>query len=209
MDSFLVADWTMIRNTWKLCAPADLAIPYLAGVSTVHGESSVSSMLQRLLDAQAFPGRLSGYRFSSPEEAVILEELKQRGMLEVQGPTDMAQDPRDHWFFSPKGMRKLSFGVELPLEKQIAIEDIRRGMPLEDLTSYELILMLNDGGWTWRPLTPRAKALSHDLVASPRELVWFSGAATQREYLLALLKGLELHEQYGITLILHYAKPKV
>lgn len=103
----------------------------------------------------------------------------------------------------------MTFGVELPLEKQIAIGDIRRGMPLGDLTSYELILMLNDGGWTWRPLTPQAKALSHDLVASPRELVWFSGVATQRAFLLALLKGPELHEQHGITLIPHYAKPKV
>lgn len=206
LDSFLDADWQLLRRTWTLTSPGESAIPYLAGVDSHHDRAMFTQVLQRLIDAKAFACKLPGYR-GTPEDTPMLVNLRELGILEVHEATDMAQDPRSHWFFSVGGLKRLSFGVELQAAKSIRIGDVRPNVPIGEMSSYELILKLQDEGWSWRFLSARARALSHDLIATPRELVWYSGMSVQRLYLRCLLQGPSLLEQYRIEYIPHHAKP--
>lgn len=93
------------------------------------------------------------------------------------------------------------------MAKSIRVGDVRPNIPVDEMSSYELILKLQDEGWSWMFLSARARALSHDLRATPRELVWYSGMSVQRGYLRCLLQGPSLLGRYGIECIPHHAKP--
>lgn len=205
LDKFLLADWNLIRTTWKLCSPADGAFPCFAGATCKSSRADICTVLHRLVAAQAYPGKLTGYKCDDNTELAVLHELQDLGLFESSEAVDMELDPRPQWFLSRAGLQRLSFGVMLPLAGQRLIGDVRPGMCMADLSSYELILLLRDSGWAWQPLTRFAKATPHRIAAEPRELVWHSGATVHHSYLLALLKGPELHELHGIEEIPHHA----
>ena len=86
---------------------------------------------------------------------------------------------------------------------------VRRDLPLEDLSTFELLMLLNEQCWSWRRL-PRKKA--HRLALSYRsggDKHWYSGSVTlHKPYLLVLLKAGDIFG-YGIEAIPHWSPKPV
>ena len=79
-------------------------------------------------------------------------------------------------------------------------------MPLTDLSSYQLQLLLQDRGWTWRKL-PGTRTRAR--IQLPRyslagERIWYSeNLRVHKECLIALLDAERLHADFSIDEIPH------
>lgn len=209
MDNFDHADWGLVRSSWKLCIPSGESCVFFRDISASDFACDwcvVALVVDRLIEARAFPRCAVGHKCVEGSETDALMEMQRLGLVEQRAPIDMGQDPRPAWCFTLVGMRRLSFGVALPLSGQSALGDIRPGIALEGMTCYELMLRLSDDGWRWRPMTARIKGTSHR-IADDQELLWYSGTAPERLYLVALLSGPSLRERFGITDIPHHGPP--
>lgn len=79
-------------------------------------------------------------------------------------------------------------------------------MPLSDLSSYQLQLLLQDRGWTWQKLPgPRTQARTRlPSYTLEGERIWYSeNLHVHREYLTALLDAERLHADFAIDEIPH------
>ena len=88
------------------------------------------------------------------------------------------------------------------------IFEVRRDLALENLTSFELTMLLNERGWQWK-LFPVAVAnrisLCHDATAGVG-VYYTLGKRLIREYLLCLLECTVLHNTHAIDIIPHYRR---
>ena len=85
-----------------------------------------------------------------------------------------------------------------------------RPLPLEDLTSYELLATLRDRGWEWREwIPPSRRKKTNEVLAiaytSDSEKVWFSTAAEVSHGYLHCLCDSEARNQLFIISIFYFS----
>ena len=83
---------------------------------------------------------------------------------------------------------------------------VRDGVPLENLSAWELAKLLVDNGWTWhlmpRELKNREALLAHVAIDGPG--LWYTlGQTLIKPYLLCLHKSHDLHDQFAIAEVPH------
>ena len=173
--------------------------------------------MQLMLAAKAFPrgdndNQAMGWSCDSGEfdkYADVLDALLVAGFLTCLDQVSAAGEDDLYWRISEYGMRRLTFNVVMRLSGLQKLADIRPNLALSAMTTYELLLVLQDGGWVWRRRTRAARATCHIVDAEPPGRTWYGGKRVERDYVLALLDGPRLCKKFGITLIPHGAVPKV
>ena len=109
---------------------------------------------------------------------------------------------------SERGRQSLQVNVAVRTKQPVFA--IRQHLALEDRTPFELALTLRERGFTWRPM-PSQKQVRVSLVhtigdADPDKRVWYSMSANLvPAYLLCILKGDVLQQQFGIAEFPHYS----
>lgn len=157
---------------------------------------SVSECLRRLVDASALPNA-GGSHTPLDGEGPLLNALQAHGSVKRHG---------GEWRLTTLGAHNLEFRGRLCDPRALSEP---RPLPIENLSSFELMSCLLSQGWTRRALPP--------LVAARRQLrfiitdpecprAWYSIQLTvQRPYLVCLLMAQHLRTEHGVTLIPHFA----
>ncbi len=185
--------------------------------------SHLNGVVQCLFDNKAFDPRLgrtvpelADQLFLDHEEAVsFLQSLLHLGIVwrasQDQGQgvdTDAADVLEDRWCLTAHTVQTVCFSH--PLENPQTVCSGRGERPLTDSTVYELMLRLQDDGWTWRNSggRPEKSLPAYRMVepATPKE--WSSTTSMKRNpqsmkpYLLCLLQSESL-AQNGVVDIAH------
>ena len=91
---------------------------------------------------------------------------------------------------------------------QTLLFSVRRDLPLEKLSDWELALSLHETGWCWE-LMPRQTQQRLQLPPHPTTQdtgTWYTlGKSLVRPYLLCLLQCRDLHQRFGINDVPHYS----
>ena len=166
----------------------------------------IAEVLRQLFEQRAFPCTTTRWTvLRSDRRSSPLFDLQRHGLVDS---IDSLTKPglAASWQFTQKGLKSVLTCAKLG--EASALCDVRLGVPLRDRSSYELQLMLQDGGWAWHPLPgPRTRArqqLRAYSVGGP--LLWYAGSSQSfmviREYLLCLLDA-EVLRGSGISEIPH------
>ena len=107
------------------------------------------------------------------------------------------------WRLTQHGLRGIEFTTHL--HKPLPLCDVRESVALKDATIFELLLRLQDNGWTWQAL-PKIKAARGDIepyrLGGPK--VWrTAGHTVLASYLQCLLQAKELKDKHGVDAIPH------
>lgn len=159
--------------------------------------------MQRLLSARAYERAGSALGKWAPfdeRQRSALDELHRSSMVQA--------DEFGGWWLAKVAMSQLSFCQFLPSAGQRFLGQCRE-LPPSALTTYELMVRLEDLSWTWKRMTKKRKQECHKITEDNRELVWYSHTRANKPYLLALLEGERLLNQFAITDIPHSASNKV
>ena len=107
---------------------------------------------------------------------------------------------------SQLGMASLTSGVCYRVSQSVFAP--RTTLPLEDLTPFELGMVLKERGWEWQAMPRLVKdrqALTHD--TDQATATWYTlGKTILPAYARCLLSCTQLRERYGLTSIPHWVK---
>lgn len=148
---------------------------------------AVSEILSAMLKAQATP---QGEKtLASPEDDRLC------GVLQDMANFGMAAEVRpQHWQLTDDGVARLEFGYRLQSPQKVC--EIRMGDAIADMSTYDILVRLRDGGWRWEELpkasTARAKLWleigSAGAVVDPGHRIYYSSTNNiSRVYLQCLL----------------------
>ena len=140
-----------------------------------------------MLKAQATP---QGEKtLASPEDDRLC------GVLQDMANFGMAAEVRpQHWQLTDDGVARLEFGYRLQSPQKVC--EIRMGDAIADMSTYDILVRLRDGGWRWEELpkasTARAKLWleigSAGAVVDPGHIIYYlSTNNISRVYLQCLL----------------------
>ena len=152
-----------------------------AGVSIDDG----AQVLDGMMGAAAYTGEhiAAGYVSNDDGQMTTLEKLRSAGLA-----TNHIVNI-DRWMLTQEGLRSLPSMPKLSNPQPVFT--VRSNLALTDRTDYELVNMLLDSGWQWRPWIPRSQRRK-SMEAIPDEykldaqLVFFTTASVHHSYLLAL-----------------------
>lgn len=183
---------------WKVGSQSHYGFQCLPGEDWARQHSVVS----RLIAAGAFPDADKHLHVDGADvDAGILAEWAALGLVTRSPPTRAG---KVQVAFADRGVQNLSVSLHASCPRPLCA--VREGdISLEDRSTFELILMLQNLGRTWRKL-PTAKAHRLALNYSPGgEKTWYSHSVhPERRYLLALLQADELFGA-GVTHVPHWA----
>ena len=154
----------------------------------------ITSMVVR----RAYPGASDEHAFTPNGDAEngCIHELMGLGLVDKSYSSS-----DDRFVLTSKALASLDYG---PILTEAANVAEVRNLPLEDCTTYELMLKLRESGFQWRRMPTESKsrlALEYCRNESPK--LWYSGLRVVREYALCLLKAEELQDM-GILAIPHW-----
>lgn len=130
---------------------------------------------------------------------------QEQALLQLSTKLYVEQLEGSHWRLTDIGLKKLISVSRLGQPSLVC--QPRPGVPLEDQTSHELILLMHEGGWTWARWVGSRGQPSGYRHGQPKH--WFtSGVTVCKAYLTALLRADDLFEQ-GLEMIPHAAKEQV
>jgi len=169
----------------------------------LEADREITGLLTRMLAARGLEGsdakRVHMTADSNAAERKHLQMLASRNVVECVG----RQAGSTSWIITRQGMREMDGGQTFQF--QCAICSLPPdGTPLQDMTVYQLMLVMKRQGWQWKRLTPKMKEIKVMYVPGlepPSPAVWYTaGLVVKREYLLALLQAdeLEVDRQHGI-----------
>ena len=157
-----------------------------------HHSNEANRIITELVAARSFPG-------GSPlqmDPSAVVEGLCSDGWIVPTG---------NSLCLSEHGMHKLEVGRVCCRPRLCAIPRLQ---PLQDLSDWELIQHLAEQGWLWAKYNPR-KSLPYRRGGP---LVWQSSGASDRsvikEYLLVLLRFVELQSQYPSLTMVPHGRPR-
>jgi hypothetical protein len=155
-----------------------------------------------LVDAAAFHNNAdsTGFRPSS-DQVDGLRRLGLHGLVLQKGQGELAP-----WFLTAEGTARIVRCSSA--SKPQAVFQVRDDpIPLTDRSTYELLVKLEQDGWTWRPWVPpsgrtRRNEDSFQPYRRGHEKNWFSGKAVSRSYVTVLVQSEALLES-GLPEIPH------
>ena len=160
------------------CWSTDSALEY----STPDGGSEVKDLLSHMVDLRYFVDE-GDYYVPHPDKAEIAERLCSQGYLESNRMGGFA--------VGKSGLAKLTLHWKVKDPQPLC--SVRAGLAIEDLTAYELVLKLEEEGFSWCRLPPAAKRQLALPYAPGREKVWYSThALPPLAYFQALLQAEEI-----------------
>eukprot|EP00971_Amphidinium_carterae_P326182 6456823-Amphidinium_carterae.2 len=156
---------------------------------TMPGFETATQTITDLVNAGAFPGSsLSSVLPSPPTHA--LQDLLAAARVE-----SVTQQDRQYWRLTTDGVASLHALWEVGNPQPVF--DIRVDIPLQEMTLYELLVMLQSHGWTWKPWIPPTRKRAFKAAKLPQAyvlgepLVWCSQHTVCKEYLQLLLRAEE------------------
>ena len=166
----------------------------LRGMPQVEGvdNAAMSTVVTDIVLSQQAPSRYV------PPNAVsqrVLDFLSEAGVVECC---------HDSWRLTGLGMQRLSHGLKLERPFKVCQ---RREVPIADMTTYELIVLLRERGWVWNLWVPKSKRPAHlvlpEAYVPGSAKVWFSpGISVVWPYLAVLAQVDELASQ-GLPRVPH------
>ena len=158
----------------------------------------LNGILSSFVEGGAFPVSLGVLmQDRSDNQKRILHALSDSGFAE--------SEPQDGgaclWRLTSEGMLKIAYSWVLNASYRVL--DVRADLALEERTQWELMLMLEERGWEWQPLTGKRRRSSAFDYVSGGPLVWYtSGPVACALYLRVLLEAPRLFAA-GIAAIPH------
>ena len=164
-----------------------------------YSHDAVSQVLSKMLALKAYPGSDDSLGMTATlGQEPILQEMLDRGLVRHIGV-----DRR--WFLTQQGKGSIMHVARLGVPRQVFQVRSTELLPLKDMTSYELIRILDAQGFAWQRWVPpsqrtrrtRAIPLGYQ-QGKPK--VWFSTGAKLpvHEYLVCLAKS-EDQAMHGST----------
>jgi hypothetical protein len=191
-------------HIWQMCG----GLQYTAkGIACAAGQGELRDAITFLIEAGAVP---DGDKAVCVPAALldICRELSIAGLLQADAPGPV-QACRDDCKFKLTEHGMLQVVTSVPLGQPRLACAVRTDLALEDMTNYEVAMVLQEGGWQWHPL-PRTKIARLALVYAPGgEKQWYSAGPTLTKlYMMALLRAQSLFE-LGILSIPHWSSRPV
>ena len=177
---------------WKLKPDIHFHLPMMDH----DGDPDAQAVLQALVLPQPTQ------RFSSGQKK-ILQDLKAKGLAS-------SSESKNDLRFSLTALGQALLQTQRRLvEPQLVSEIQREGLALHDRNAYELLKLLEAGGWTWCkfPSSVAARCALRYAVDGG-EKTFCSGLVPVNSYLACLLKADSLGRDHGITFIRHYVPAK-
>ena len=158
-------------------------------------DSQVFGILDGLVAACAFHDNVESLGFSpSPDQVTVLEGLENHGIVQRCGAVDR------RWFLTQDGVRRVVSCRRLI--RPSCVFQLRRDIPLLDLSGFELAVALRERGWEWnrwQPPSARSRRNVDLFVAYRRDGVmrWFSTKDPCMVYMAVLLDAERLSRTPG------------
>ena len=168
-------------HVWSVDSGIQYSLPCTGDLDPKRVREIVTHMVR----LGALPGSKTYY--AAPEDiAPIMDALTQRGS--VRRDAEDGHDVAPSFQLTAVGVAALRHVVALT--NPVSICSIRPGLPVEDYSKMELILKLEDEGWTWAKLPKRIPNRLALTYTPGQERVWYSASATVvKEYLQALVQA--------------------
>ena len=186
--------WSDVQLAWT-CRSTDV-------LGVQHGE--MHSLLQGIVAAGAFASNSESLGYTAmPHEAASLQLLQEHGLACSQGNQDV------RWFLTDAGTKDLTSCARVA--NPVRVLQVRNQLRLQDRTSYELILALQEAGWQWQAWVPASKRTRRMAVAGRTfdayvrggQKVWYSTSEPPLlSYILVLLRAEEIFD-LGLPAIEH------
>ena len=161
----------------------------------------VDPIINELMSCNAFHNSESRGLVAHPDQTPVLERMAGHGLVSKSRSTQPT------WALTKKGCEQVR--TYMQLEKPSKVFVVRRQLALNDLSEYELMILLKEDGWQWQqwlPPSQRPKRLMDKFVPyrlDPLEpKIWYSTAELRSPYMKVLLDAERLFTQ-GLTEIPH------
>ena len=154
---------------WTRCSRCRYTLP--------HFNSYVAAtILDQLFECKAMEGTGAVFMTDDPTNRRVLQEMAHEGLV---------LSMNNGWQLSRSGAQQLQVGQVV--DRAVPICDAGSGLPLQDLTAWQLLQKLVEVGWEWRKFVTKARPEPYRL-GLPR--VWYTSTVNvSREYLLCLLSS--------------------
>ena len=160
------------------------------------GRGADATELETLLQALVLPQAEQCFTAS---QKLMLEDLQAKGLA-----SSTASENGSRCSLTALGQALLS--TQRCLDNPQLVSEIRQaGLPLHDRRIYELLKLLQAGGWRRQALPSTAKKrseLQYDVNGG--EKVFYTGLLPVKPYLACLLRAESLRAELGIAFILHW-----
>ncbi|OLP96838.1 hypothetical protein AK812_SmicGene20863 [Symbiodinium microadriaticum] len=155
--------------------------------------ADVSCLLQKMVDDHAMEGCTFGViPFAGSREERALEVLVAKGLAIMTGFGGQLTE---------EGIASLGFRHRLASPR--ALNQIVPG-PLEEMHEFQLLVVMQQSGWTWRRLPVGRKDRASLHYKFGEELLWYTaGVTVKKSYLLCLLNAEKLKNEHAIESIPH------
>ena len=130
-------------ESYRVCADSEYILP--------GQDAAVNALVTKMVVSRAVPGQPARYNCSSPEEELSLRLLGVLGLATQH----VSGSVFSQWTLSEKGFRLVRPARRL-VQPSCALAN--RIVPLHHMTLYELRLMLEADGWTWKRGRTEAEA---------------------------------------------------
>ena len=121
-----------------------------------HGE--IHNLLHGMVTAGAFESSQDSLGFSAMQTQMpVLQMLGQHGLVTSTGREDI------RWYFTDKGTKQLTTCSKL--ENPSRVFRIREHLPLQERSTYELMIAMQEAGWEWRRWMPPSKRTRRMAIA--------------------------------------------
>ncbi len=129
----------------------------------------VSSLVHGLIDASAFHNNAesSGFRVA-PHQHRVLAAMHERGFVSQRNAGTLSP-----WYFTEKGISVV--GNCSILSQRQPVFQVREDIPLGNLTEYEVLAKLEDGGWVWNlwlPPSARRRLNHEETIGTPPCIIY-------------------------------------
>lgn len=160
----------------------------------------VSDIVQKLMNASALPGtdQHADLGDTCDEARCLIEHMHTRGLMNIhaEGLRLLAQ-------LSEQGLQRLVLFRRICLDHSLPLCDVRELVQLEDKSTFELMCMVAQDGWSWAPRRSSRDGAFN--IGEPK--VWrTSGVVVHSAYLRVLLSLEKLQRVHGIGTVPHCQK---
>ena len=179
-----------LQTCMRKWGSTELAWTFRGSQSYGHAHGELHGLLRGMVEASAFVTHEESLGYSAlPEEVSILQGLEQHGLVAAAGHEDV------RWSFTELGTKELTSCLRLSAPSRVF--QLREGIPLQDKTTYELMMSLQEEGWEWQRWVPPSKRTrrmaimgrTFDAYCRDGQKVWYSTDVPSNSYMAVLLQA--------------------
>ena len=148
-----------------------------------------TNLITRMVAAKAFETSQDGSAFAVPSSAN--EDLQMLANLEQAGFAVRCQGASSTWQLSVKSLQTLQVFCQLDSGCQFFHK--RAPSAIEDMTDYELVSQVLEGGWAWKRVQNKQLASQEPFVLGGPLMFYSSSVKLSSAYMKALLSMERLH----------------